>query len=193
MSRQIAFAIFPRSILCCKLLIQTKMKKAFLLFAFITSSYISLSQTEEIHDKYINNSLPNGSTPYSLCYGSNKSCSEWGCSEIRVKTPYNSDVIVTIKSGGTVVRHAYICAGNSYTFEVPNGTYQPFFYYGKGWDPEKLMKSTLVCDLMGGFISDEDFGKDDPQNLENSILEYELILQQNGNFSTKPSNPAEAF
>jgi hypothetical protein len=193
MSRQIAFAIFPHSILCCKLLIQTKMKKAFLLFAFITSSYISLSQTGEIHDKYINNSMPNGSTPYSYCYGSNKSCSEWGCSEIRVKTPYNSDVIVTIKSGGTVVRHAYICAGNSYTFEVPNGTYQPFFYYGKGWDPEKLMKSTLVCDLKGGFISDEDFGKDDPQNLENSILEYELILQQNGNFSTRPSNPAEAF
>jgi hypothetical protein len=170
-----------------------KMKKAFLLFALIASSLISFSQSEEISGKYLNNSLPDGSTPYVNCYGANKSCSEWGCSEIRVKTPGNSDVLVTIKSGGKVVRHAYISAGSSYTFEVPDGTYQPFFYYGKGWNPEKPMKSTPECNLTGGFISEETFGKDDPQKLTNSILEYELILQQNGNFSTQPSNPSEAF
>ncbi len=157
------------------------------------STLITSSQSEEISDKYLNNSMPDGSTPYSYCFGTNKSCSEWGCSEIRVKTPGNSDVLVTIKTNGQVVRHAYIKAGSSFTFEIPDGTYQPFFYYGKGWDPEKLMKSTSKCELKGGFVSEESFGKDDPQILTNSILEYELILQENGNFSTRPSNSGEAF
>ena len=110
------------------------MKKAVLLFAFISSLLISYSQTQEIdkeiYDKYINNSLENGSAPYADCYGINKHCPDPGCSEISIKTPSNSD---------------------------------------------------------------ESFGKDDPQELNNSILEYELILQTNGNFSTIPSNPAEAF
>lgn len=148
---------------------------------------------KEIYDKYINNSLPNGSTPYAYCYGGNKRCSEYGCSQIKVKTPYNSDVLVTIKNNEVVVRHAYIKAGNSYAFEIPNGTYQPFFYYGKGWNPDKFMKNTSCGELKGGFVSDELFGKDTPQSLKNNILEYELILQQNGNFSTQPSNQNEAF
>lgn len=147
----------------------------------------------EIINRYINNSLPNGSTPFAYCYGVNGGCSSYGCSQIKVKTPYSSDVLVTIKRSGKVVRHAYIVAGSSYTFDVSNGTYQPFFYYGKGWNPDKLMKNTSCGELKGGFVSDEQFGKDTPQSLNNNILEYELILQQHGNFSTKPSNQNEAF
>lgn len=146
-----------------------------------------------IYDKYINNSLSTGSTPYAYCFRRNSSCSEYGCSEIKVETPYNSDVLVTIKKGETVVSHAYIKAGNSYTFQLKNGTYQPFFYYGKGWNPNKIMKQTNCGTLKGGFITNEDFGKDSPQSLSNNILQYELILRQNGNFSTRPSNPEEAF
>lgn len=48
-------------------------------------------------------------------------------------------------------------------------------------------------EIKGGFIANEDFGKDDPQSLYNNVLTYELILQQNGNFSTRPSNPEEAL
>lgn len=150
-------------------------------------------QEQAIYDKYINNSLSTGSTPYSYCFGRNSSCSDWGCSEIKVKTPYNSDVLVTIKKGEKVVRHAFIKGGGTYTFELPNGTYQPFFYYGKGWNPEKVMKQADCGTLKGGFISNEDFGKDSPQILSNNILEYELILQQGGNFSTRPSNVNEAL
>lgn len=146
-----------------------------------------------IYDKYINNSLRTGTTPYSYCYGSNKTCSNYGCSQISVRTPSNSDVIVTLKSNEKVVRHAFIKAGSTHTFEIPNGTYQPFFYYGKGWNPEKDMVSSTCSKLKGGFISNESFGKDNPQHLSNNILEYELILTQHGNFSTKPSNPQEAF
>ncbi|QQS28494.1 MAG: hypothetical protein IPM47_16820 [Sphingobacteriales bacterium] len=150
-------------------------------------------QEKAIYDKYINNSLSTGSTPYSYCYGRNNSCSNWGCSEISVKTPSNSDVLVTIKKDEEVVRHAYIKSSSSYTFELHNGTYQPFFYYGKGWNPEKFMKQAACGTLKGGFITDEHFGKDSPQSLSNDILQYELILQQNGNFSTRPSNSEEAL
>lgn len=148
---------------------------------------------QEIYDKYINNSLHTGSTPYSYCFGKNNSCNDYGCSQIKVRTPSNSDVLVTIKKNDKVYRHSYIRASSSYTFELPNGTYQAFFYYGKGWNPDKYMKETSCGTLKGGFISDEHFGKDDSQYLNNNILEYELILQQNGNFSTRPSSKNEAF
>ena len=42
-------------------------------------------------------------------------------------------------------------------------------------------------EMKGGFIDDEDFQKDAPQSLYNNILEYQLILQQNGNFKTRSS------
>lgn len=147
----------------------------------------------ELYNKYGNNSLRTGSTPYSYCFGKNNSCNDYGCSQIKVRTPSNSDVLVTIKKNGNVYRHAYIQASSSHTFEIPNGTYQTFFYYGKGWYPEKFMKKTTCGDLKGGFLSNEQFGKDDPQYLYNNILEYELILQQNGNFRTRPSSVNEAF
>lgn len=148
---------------------------------------------KEIFNAYIDNSLNTGATPYASCFGGNPQCSAFGCSQIIVRTPSNSDVLVTIKNSGQVVRHAYIRASSSYEFELPNGTYQPFFYYGKGWYPEKEMQGSSGCQIKGGFISDEVYGKDDPQHLANDILTYELILQANGNFSTRPSNAGEAF
>jgi len=144
---------------------------------------------QEIYDRYISNSLRTGATPYSKYYGGNSSCNDYGCSKIKVITS-NSDVIVTIKKNDKVVRHAFIQAGDSYIFSFPNGTYQAFFYYGKGWNPEKEMKGG---EMKGGFITNEDFGKDDPQSLNNNVLTYELIMQENGNFSTRPSNPEEAL
>ena len=144
---------------------------------------------QELHAKFINNSLQTGATPYAKYFGGNSSCSSYGCSQIKVQTS-NSDVIVTIKKNDEVVRHAFIRAGGNYTFSFPNGVYQAFFYYGKGWNPEKPMKNG---EMMGGFIAEESFGKDDPQSLSNNVLEYELILQQDGNFSTRPSNSDEAL
>jgi hypothetical protein len=144
---------------------------------------------QEIYARYISNSLSTGASPYSKYYGGNSSCNDFGCSKIKVTTS-NSDVVVTIKKNDKVVRHAFIQAGDSYTFSFPNGTYQAFFYYGRGWNPEKLMKGGKI---KGGFITNEDFGKDEPQSLYNNVLTYELIMQQNGNFSTRPSNPEEAL
>ena len=50
--------------------------------------------------KFINNSLDTGETPYDYCFGSDNSCKGNGCSQISVKTPYDSDVLVTIKKNG---------------------------------------------------------------------------------------------
>lgn len=146
-----------------------------------------------IYDKYYNNRLQNGATPYAYLYGINRKCNEWGCSSIKVTTSSASDVMVLIKKNDIVVKHAYIRAGFSYNFEMPNGTYQPFFYYGKGWNPNKIMNESEKGLIKGGFISDEHFSKDFPQALNNNILEYELILQKSGNFSEKPSSPEEVF
>ena len=52
---------------------------------------------KEVYDRYINNSLPTGSTPYFDYYGGNPTCNSYGCSEVVVRTS-NSDVLVTIKS-----------------------------------------------------------------------------------------------
>lgn len=143
---------------------------------------------KKIYDEFGNNSLNTGSTPYENYYGNDNDCL-FNCSEIIVQTS-GYDVLVTIKRNDVVVRHAYIQAYNSYTFSVPNGTYQPFFYSGTGWYPDKPMKDGKI---RGGFLSDENFGKDNPQYLEDNILTYELIMQVNGNFSTKPSNASEAL
>ena len=154
-----------------------------------TTSAISSTSEESENSKYANNSLATGATPYAKYYGGNKKCNEYGCSKIKVTTS-NSDVLVTIKKNGRVVRHAYIKAGGNYTFSFPNGTYQAFFYYGSGWNPKKPMKGG---EISGGFVNNESFGKDDPQTLSNNILEYSLVLQEYGNFSTRPSDSDEAL
>ena len=165
------------------------------LFFFFFHSPIetnNLRNDENIIKKQSYNSLPTGSVPYKKYYGGNSTCNEDGCPRIRVKTSRSStsDVIVTIKKGGKVVKHAYIKAGGTYTFSMPNGTYQTFFYYGRDWNPNKKMKGGQI---IGGFNYNEDFGKDSPQDLYDNILTYELILQTNGNFSTRPSSASEAL
>ena len=68
-------------------------------------------------------------------------------------------------------------------------TYQTFFYYGRGWNPNKVMKGGIK----GGFIENEIFSKDNPQKIYSGVLSYILQLQQNGNFQTKGSNENEIF
>jgi len=140
------------------------------------------------------NSLSTGAMPYASCYGSSNSCGGWGCSQIKVTTGGSGDVLVSIKNNsGKVVRHAYIKGGYSYTFNVSDGSYQVFFYSGTGWNPNKQMPSSSCSYLKGGFVSNENVTKDNYINLYSQIMTYELILQQQGNFSTKPSSKNEAF
>ncbi len=149
------------------------------------------NSTPEKSPNYIER-LSHGQSPYSYCYGDKNECND-SCSKISVTASNNSDVIVLVKKDDNVFRNAFISKGRTYEFNLPNGTYQTFFYYGSDWNNEKYMKETSCGSLYGGFRKGEHFGKDSPQFLYNNILTYELILQQNGNFSTKSSNLNEAF
>ena len=112
-------------------------------------------------------------------------------STIGVKTSAGdeNDVVVIIKHNGKIVRNAYIQGGDSYQFSVPNGTYQVFFYGGKGWNPDKKMAGGYT----GGFIANESFSKDNAVTLDYQGLNYELIPQHNGNFNTEQSSETEMF
>lgn len=144
------------------------------------------------YEQYINNSLSTGEAPYVDVYGNNYVCPKSQCSGIEVTAPKESDVIVIIKRNnkdGNVIQHGYISAGENFRFDIPNGTYQVFFYYGRGWSPNKDMGNGVV----GGFISDEVFAKDEPQDIYDGILSYVLQLSRDGNFQTRHSNSSEIF
>ena len=153
------------------------------------------AERQRLESQYGTNSLLNGSAPYSRWYGNNLYLDDYTPhSEIRVKAPYNSDVIAIVRynnMNGSVAGHKYIQAGNSVTIYLRNGyNYQTFFYYGKGWYPDKDMSGKV----RGGFIKSEAFSKDgSPSYLENQILSYELTMQQNGNFKTSSSSEGEMF
>lgn len=55
------------------------------------------AEARRLESQYGNNSLSNGSQPYSRWYGSNQYYDDYTAhSEIRVKAPYNSDVIAIV-------------------------------------------------------------------------------------------------
>lgn len=134
---------------------------------------------------FINNSLDTGAVPYECLdiHGDESSIN------IITSAASGGDVVAIVKSGDQMVANSYIQAGDDYTFNLPNGRYQVFFYGGKGWNPNKEMQNGRV----GGFVSNESYSKDEPVSLDYQDLTYELILQQNGNFNTIQSSEDEMF
>lgn len=153
-------------------------------------------QREQLYNTYGSNSLYNGSQPYKSFYGKNHRYSSGEPhAEVRVKAAYDSDVIVIIRydnQNGRVAGHTYVRAGQTATIQLPGGhRYQTFFYYGRGWYPDKPMKNGIK----GGFLEDEIYSKDGSPALlqDDEVLSFELIPVQNGNFSTSQSNEGEIF
>lgn len=153
-------------------------------------------QREQLYSAYGSNSLYNGSQPYKSFYGKNHRYSSGEPhAEVRVKAAHDSDVIVIIRydnQNGQVAGHTYVRAGQTATIQLPGGhRYQTFFYYGRGWYPDKPMKNGVK----GGFLEDEIYSKDSSPALlqDNEVLSFELIPVQNGNFSTSQSNEGEIF
>jgi len=135
----------------------------------------------------------NGATPWSDCFGKNASCNDYGCSEIKVNTSSSSPVVAIVKRYDKVIKHAYISAGSSYTFQVKDGTYQVFFYYGTSWNKYKRMSSDECTSLYGGWDYNEEVTKDNSIRLSNQIMTYTLTSVINGNFNTKSSSIKEAL
>lgn len=157
-----------------------------------SQDYSVADELSEEDKQYENNSLSTGSAPYTAYYGKNYKCPYEQCSGIKVTAPGESDIVVIIKrnnANGKVISHGYIKAGATLFFPVPDGTYQTFFYYGTGWNPNKEISGGI----RGGFVKDEIFSKDNPQDIYSGILTYILQLQRDGNFQTKSSNRSEVF
>ena len=133
-----------------------------------------------------------GYTPWENCFGINESCPYLGCSEINVNTS-NSGVMAIVKKYGKIIKHAYISSNSSYTFELKDGTYQVFFYYGDNWNSQKKMKSDECSSIYGGFTNNESVLKDSPITLNGEIMTYRLSRTEYGNFSPMGSSLEEAL
>lgn len=134
-----------------------------------------------------------GETPWYTCYGKNASCEDYGCSAIEVKTSKTSPVVAIVKKYGKVIKHAYISANQKYTFELPDGTYQVFFYSGEHWNKNKALNTNECHVVFGRFTSNESVQKDNPITLSGQIMTYTLTEVSYGNFSPKSSNLKEAL
>ena len=170
-------------------------------YSFDKRKYDTSSLDDIVNDVYkeyySDNSLYTGATPYSYCYGGNPYCSPPSgyaeCSFIDVRASSNSDVIVIIKKNNRVYSHAYIKAGGYYKFKLGNGNFQSFFYYGKGWNPNKYIKNANCGKIIGGFVNNESLDKSEVEYLYNSSMSYTLYSVENGNFRPISSNKNEAF
>jgi len=141
-----------------------------------------------------------GATPWENCFGKNADCKLYvkdgyyvGCSNIEVSTSVSSPVVVIVKRNGKIIKHAYISSNSSHNIEVPDGTYQVFFYYGNNWDKFKKMNSDECNLVKGGFTSNESVGKDDSISLKSQIMTYTLTQVNYGNFTQKTSSLKEAL
>lgn len=145
------------------------------------------TQEEKWLNQYKGHSLKTGATPYRSLYGPNSKIGDAG---LKVKAPADCDVLVIIKRGEKVVKHAYIRASHSYSFTLRAGIYQPFFVFGNSWCPEKPSPNGQL----GYFLEDVAISKDYPQEIEDfQELQYTLQKVSYGNFHAKDSNPLEAF
>lgn len=94
--------------------------------------------------------------PYANVYGTNF---RQGPCAVKVTASSEMSVVVIIRYSninGKVAGHLYIEKGSSGIICLQAGTYQTFFYLGRGWDPSKEMD----CGLSGGFRNDEIFQED---------------------------------
>lgn len=159
---------------------------------------IRLIAQYKLEHKYDGNYLSSGSQPYAKVYGNN---GHYGQCAITVGAYGNTDVVVVVKhnnKNGKVAGHAYIHQGGSYSISLTPGTYQTFFYYGSSWNPHKKLDNGLV----GGFMYDEEYGKDNPVYLgardfgyyvSYDDLSYSLREVVGGNFSMQKANRTDVF
>lgn len=150
----------------------------------------SLIQVDLDIEIYGKNALLQGATPYKLYYGENQKMKKSIGSDIEVTAPFAFDMVVMVKEkneDGRVLSHAYVKADSTYTLQVENGNLQVFFYIGKGWNPNKKMGNGVV----GGFMINETFQKDDPISLWNEKISYKVTMRRNRRY--KESSSHELF
>lgn len=151
-------------------------------------------QTSEVSE-YRYNSLSTGSRPYKSYFGRSQS----GGHKMQITTDSGSDYIVIVKrhSNGRYVDHIYIKGGHTASMNLPDGTFDVFFYSGSGWNPYKMNG-----DCQGGFVENASLQKDGPVTLKrryegdyyyDQTLSYTLYPVYNGNLSLEGATEEEVF
>lgn len=150
-----------------------------------TGSQQTLTREENVEAKTYSR-LSTGDKPYSRYYQTIT-----GNNYIKFITEGNSDYVVIVKNASTdeAVNHVYIRGGSTTSLYVPDGTYDVYFYSGRGgWNPDKVKGS-----VKGGFAYGETLQKDGPLPLHGQDCEYTLYPVVNGNLTLSPTNEEEAF
>ena len=124
-----------------------------------SSEQISTEIVHNSNDEYRNNSLETGAKPYASYLGK----AQTGQHKITFKTSGTNDYVVIVKkhSNDKYINHIYIKGGDNTYLNVPTGTYDFYFYSGKGWNPNKKAGR-----FTGGFVEYETMEKDGPKRLE---------------------------
>lgn len=141
------------------------------------------------------NSLSTGSRPYRSYFGRSLS----GGHQMSFKTGSGSDYVVIVKRYGNrqYVDHLYIKGGDYASMNLPDGTFDVYFYSGNGWNPYKLNGE---CE--GGFVENAAIQKDGPVTLQrryegdyyyDQTLSYTLYPVYNGNLTLQGASEKEAF
>jgi len=152
------------------------------------SSTADAESTEDTNEEYKNNSLKTGSKPYASSFGK----AQTGTNYFYFKTSESDDkdfvIIVRRSRDNRYVNHTYIKGGETAQINVPDGTYNVYFYSGKGWNPNKV-----IGERVGGFVDDETLQKDGPVKLFSAYMEYTLFPVFYGNLRLENASKKEAF
>lgn len=136
------------------------------------------------YSTYIDNQLPTGAKPYKKYYRSRT-----GENYLDFKTSGNDYVIIARDyNTSKVVNHIYVRANDKVRLYLPDGTYNIYFYGGKGWNPN-MQNGNVI----GGFVSGGHIQKDGPVELYGQYGEYTLYPVQDGNLQLEEATQGEAL
>lgn len=136
-------------------------------------------------EKYINNRLATGSKPYPYLGKSHT-----GNNYMSFRTSGNHDFVVIVKraSDDKYMNHVYVRGGDNTKLYLPDGTFDVYFYSGRGWNPNKI-----VGNYRGGFVSSEAMQKDEYVELISGACEYTLYPVKDGNLTLESVDKDEVF
>lgn len=137
-----------------------------------------------------------GVTPYENAYGPNM---VYASNTIYIHASADKDVVVIIreKTSDRVVGHIYVKAGEEGFMAIPDGVFNVFFYEGRGWDPDKIIKSSRGDHIKGGFKYEAVLGKD-PRELSfgdgrYNQISYDLNKRRYGNMHERKVSKRSVF
>lgn len=148
-----------------------------------------------ISSQYKGNQLPNGSSPFSSCFGIGQ---YRGNASLTIKNGASADAIVCLYNISVyrTIRNEYVRKNTTHTmYNIEQGVYKIRVFYGNDWNPEL----ENPCGNDGYFESDVSFSEfDRNEYFEDSYSGYTiatvtLYTVTGGNASTSRINKSDFF